>query len=234
MKELKTSSMTFQSKPEGTLGVKAVLFDFDGTLFDTIPLIVESYCSIYQAFGLRRHSEEEILAGIGLPLEEVLGEYPELQDDLLKEYQRFNQLHLQGHVGIYLGVPAMIKGLREKGFALGVVTAKRLGSLLPTLREFEAESWFDCIVTKEDTDRHKPDPEPLLKGMQALGLSNPAEVLYVGDSVHDLRAARNGGFPSAAVGWSAMPHEDLRAELPTLWVEDAKNLAQMLHLLPEK
>lgn len=226
--------MKYKFTPEGKLNVRAVLFDFDGTLFDTIPLIVESYRHTYKAYDLREHTEEEILSGIGLPLEEVLGEYPDIQDELLKEYLRFNRENLRGHVGLYLGVPGMIEDLRKLGLPVGVVTAKRMNSVQPTLEEFEAEDWFDCLVTKDHTDKHKPDPEPLLKGMQALGLNNPAEVLYVGDSVHDLRAARNGGFPSAAVEWSAMPHEQLRAEEPTLWIDEAENLAQMLHPLTEK
>lgn len=226
--------MEFEFSPEGKLKVRAILFDFDGTLFDTIPLIIESYRYLYRKYGLREHSEEEILSGIGLPLEEVLGEYPELQDELLIEYQRFNKENLRGHVGVYLGVPAMIRSLREMNFPLGVVTAKRMTSMRPTLEEFGALNSFDCLVTKEDTTKHKPDPEPLLLGMRALGLSDPAQVLYVGDSVHDLRAARNGGFPSAAVAWSAMPHEQLRAEEPTLWIEKAEHLSQMLHPLVEK
>lgn len=209
------------------VAVEAILFDFDGTLFDTISLIVESYQHVYKEFALREHSEEEILAGIGLPLEEIFSEYPDLQEELLKEYLRFNHSVTKQHVGIYLGIVPMLEGLREKGIPLGIVTAKREESLLPTLRQFEAEPYFEVIVSKGDTDKHKPDPEPLLLGMKKLGLSHPEQILYVGDSIYDLQAAHNGGFLSAAVGWSAMPHEALKAEQPSLWIDQASDLVSL-------
>ena len=209
------------------LTVEAVLFDFDGTLFDTISLIVESYQYVYKKFKLREHSVEEILSGIGLPLEEIFAEYPDLQDELLKEYLRFNHSVTKEHVGIYLGIVPMLEALREKEIPLGIVSAKREESLLPTLRQFEAEEYFAVIVSKGDTDKHKPDPEPLLLAMKKMGLDSPERILYVGDSVFDIQAAHNGGFLSAAVGWSSMPHEALKAEKPSCWIEKAGDLARL-------
>lgn len=212
------------------LPVKAIMFDLDGTLIDTIPIIIESYQATYDHFGKRFHDADEIKAGIGLPLEEIFMEYPDEVQDMLDWYIAYNMPRMGSHVGIYLGIPHMLAELKAAGYPLAIVTAKRLENARQSLRDFELLPYFDAVVTKFDTDIHKPDPEPLHMGRRKLGINNPEEVLYVGDSVHDLQAANNGHYPSAAVGWSAMPHADLRAENPTLWVDTPADLIRLLIL----
>lgn len=213
---------------------EGILFDFDGTLFDTIPLIVESYQYVYRKFKLREHSAEEIKRGIGLPLEEIFAEYPELAAELLREYIDFNRIRTATHVGLYIEAGRMLDTLREAGIPLGIVSAKRWDSIKPTLDMFDMEHYFQAIVTKGDTDKHKPDPEPLFLGMQKMGFKDPSRVIYAGDSVHDLRAAHNGGFMAAAVAWSAMPREDLEAENPDLWIENGEQLLRSILLKDAK
>lgn len=214
------------------LPCRGILFDFDGTLMDTIPLILESYHHSYAALGLRKHSDAEIIAGIGLTLEKVFAsEYPEHKAELLKIYLDFNHRVLNNRVAIYRGIIPMLRALRAAGFPLGIVTAKRKDGLTPTLDLFELEQYFDAIITKFDTVEHKPHPAPLLLGMQKLGIDNPAECLYVGDAVYDLQAAHNAGMPAVAVAWSATPRATLAAEGVDLWIEDPLHFVDQLQLL---
>lgn len=225
-----------QQKESGTtkltspLVVEGILFDFDGTLFDTIGLIIDCYQYTYRTHGLREHSVSEILSGIGLPLEQVLGEYGDQMPQLLATFQDRNRQVGSRSIGIFRGIGPMLDTLKEEEIPVGIVTAKRASSIWETLKQFQMEKVFQCVVTKDDTEKHKPDPEPIFCGMEKLGISDPLRVLYVGDSVHDLRAAHRAKCLSGAVGWSVMPHSDLRAENPTIWIETPLQLPKLVRL----
>ncbi|MDI9490247.1 MAG: HAD-IA family hydrolase [Clostridiaceae bacterium] len=208
--------------------LEAILFDFDGTLFDTIPLIVESYQYVYKKFNKRFHSAEEIKAGIGLPLEEVLiGEYPDDGAEMLQEYLNFNNQHSAHRYGIFLGIGPMLDDLREIGIPLGIVTAKRYDNAKVTLETSGYREHFDSLVTKYDTDIHKPNPAPLNLGMERLGLSDPSKIMYVGDSIFDVQAAKNGNFISVAVDWTQITPDKLRAQEPEIWLNNPQELVEL-------
>lgn len=205
--------------------IKAILFDFDGTLMDTIPLIVESYQYVYREYCGREVSREEIVAGIGLPLEEIFSsEKPERQEELLEAYLAYNRPRLGSGVGIYLGIGPMLEALSELDIALGIVTAKRGSDLEPTLEAFDLKKYFQVIVSKFDTAEHKPNPAPLNLAMERLGLEDPGEILYVGDAVYDIQAAKNGAFRSALVGWSATADSTRESENPDFYFETAAEI----------
>lgn len=218
---------------EGRLEVAGILFDFDGTLLDTIPLIVESYQAVYRAFALAEPSEAEIIASIGLPLEEVFRQVdPSRVDTLVAAYVAHNHAIIHETVGIFLGIIPMLERLKAMGFKLGVVTAKRRLGVLPSWEDFALDPYFDCLVTMDDSRVHKPDPTPLRIGMERLGLSDPQSVLYVGDAIYDLEAARRGQFPSALVSWTRTAPEVWRPYEPTLVIERACDFPEQLALAP--
>lgn len=209
--------------------IDGILFDFDGTLFDTISLIVESYQYAYRKHNKREHSEEEIKAGIGLPLETIFNnEYPEDSADLLKTYLEHNNHHTATGYGIFLGIGPMLDGLCELNVPLGIVTAKRYNNAIVTLETSGYKDYFSAIVTKYDTEIHKPNPEPLFLGMKKLGLSDPTRIMYVGDSVFDIQAANNGNFISVAVDWTQIDPELLRAESPDFWLDHPLDLVELV------
>lgn len=205
--------------------LKAVLFDFDGTLVDTIGAIVSSYRHTYRSFGLPVPEEAEIIAGIGLPLETVFARVqPERVVEMLQCYVAHNVRILDEQVGIFVGILPLLQQLREAGLKLGIVSAKRLPSLSKTLDFFELRPYFECLVCKEDTERHKPDPEPLLLGMKKLGLTEAQSVAYVGDAVYDLEAAHRAGMLAVQVAWSQTEAEALAAAKPDLILRRAEDL----------
>jgi pyrophosphatase PpaX len=209
---------------------RVVLFDLDGTLIDSGGIILASMRHATRAV-LNREIEDEILmatvGGAGL-VEQMRLLDPQRVDELVRVYREHNEpLHdtLEACVGILDVLPR----LRQEGRRLGIVTAKRretVGLAFATLPELEP--LFDVVVGSEDTERHKPDPDPLLFALDRLG-GEPAEAAYVGDSPFDLRAARAAGMHAVGVTWGGIhPAERLRAEEPDALVSSAEELLDVL------
>jgi pyrophosphatase PpaX len=115
--------------------------------------------------------------------------------------------------------------LRRRDHQLGIVTAKRVATVelafarLPFLRELT-----DVLVGAEDTERHKPDPDPVLEALRRIG-ADPGEAVYVGDSPFDIRAGNAAGVYTIAVGWGGIhPDERLLAEEPDALVQHPEEI----------
>ena len=207
-----------------------VLFDLDGTLIDSGPLIVASMKHAARTVLGREVEEELLTAAIGGPglVAQMHALDPERVDDLVEAYRAHNE-PLHEELEAFWEVVEVLPRLRGEGRRLGIVTAKRRVTVrlafdrLPGLEEN-----FDVLVGAEDTERHKPDPDPLLEALARLGAS-PAEAAYVGDSPFDVRAAKAAGVHAVAVAWGGIHGERvLRAEGPDAYVEHAEELLGVL------
>lgn len=207
----------------------AVLYDFDGTLVDTVPVIVKCF---QQAFlNVLGHTEDEafILSTIGLPLSYALSGYdPAVQKALFDEYQKENAVRIKTEVRVFEGVSEGLALLGSMGVRQGVVTSKNRKTALINLEQFAMVPFFEVLITGEDTNVHKPNPEPILLALEKMEISDLSRVLYVGDSVHDLRCAYNAGVDSAAVNWTYMPKNELAAEKPAYWLDRLTDLSCIL------
>lgn len=206
-----------------------VLYDLDGTLVDTVPVIVESFQRAF--LEIVGHTEDEafILSTIGLPLEYAFAGYDlPIQESLTKVYRRENAKLLGVSVRVFEGVMEGLALLNAMGVRQGVVTSKRRDTALISIKQFEMDPFFEVIISGEDTNIHKPNPEPLLYALQKMGISDLSRVLYVGDSVHDLSCAGSAGVDSAAVNWTYMPKSELAAEKPRYWLGRLTDLSCIL------
>src|ERR687897_633266 len=151
--------------------LKAVLFDFDGTIVDTTELIHESMRRATGEVLGRTPSREVLLANVGQPLPrqmELLD--PERAEELLASYRLHNEELHEDLIEAFPNVEASLARLRDAGLRLAVVTSKRRFSLEMALDSFpDLRDVFDVFVTMEDTTEHKPLPAPLLKGLELLG-----------------------------------------------------------------
>lgn len=207
----------------------AVLFDVDGTLLDTVPLIVSTYQYVFCNFLGHPVDEAEILASIGTPLDIMFEQYDHEQAErMINLYLDYCRRHTETGIGIFLQVPRMLEMLAEKGFRLGIVTSKRRVSAMHSLSVFDLAKPFEVIITRESTEKHKPSPEPVLEAMRQLGVTDPSRVVFVGDSLHDLNCAKNAGCRSVIVDWTAMPADELRQAQPDLWLERPEQLVDFL------
>ena len=207
-----------------------VLFDLDGTLIDSGPIILASMQHAARTVLGREIPAEELALTIGgqgivaqmealdpYHVDELLEVYKEHNDGLHSTLEAFDDLHV------------LVSRLKVEGRRLGIVTAKRHRTVALALARFPAlEEGFDVVVAHEDTERHKPDPDPVLLAIEKLG-GKPTDAAYVGDSPFDIRAAKAAGVFAVAVGWGGIhPDERLLAEQPDAFVHDAEELLDVL------
>ena len=193
----------------------SVLFDLDGTLIDSGPLILASFQHATRTVLGRVIPADELLAGVGgHGLEEQMRAFDaESVDDLVAVYREHN-LREYENVALFPGVRDVIEQLRDEGRALGVVTVKGRAAVDLTFSLLKLNGLFDTVVTSDDTIRQKPAPDPLLAALKHLG-SPAATAAYVGDAPFDVQAARAAGLRAIAVSWGGIhPRERLVAEQP--------------------
>ena len=196
------------------------LFDFDGTLADSVELIMASFRHATAEVLGHVPDEAELRAGIGLPLIEQMRTLDaERAQELYEAYVEHNLAVHDELMRPYPGVDELLQRLRRDGRRLGVVTSKRRETALLGL-DVLGLGEFDVLIGWEDTESHKPGPEPVLRALELLGAS-PDEGVYVGDTPWDMQAGRAAGVATVAVLWGVAGRAELEAETPDLVVADA-------------
>lgn len=199
---------------------QAVLWDIDGTLIDTTALIVGALDQTFREFTGRSLPADELRALIGVPLDAqmwALGDpagYGTTAEAMAAAtIARYEKGREQEHV-IDEAVQALIFGKRL-GIKTALVTSKNDIELANTLPRLGISAYCDAIISADKVaPDFKPHPKGTLMALEILGVVNPADALYVGDSIYDMRAARAAGVRAAAVLWGAAPEAALRAENP--------------------
>jgi pyrophosphatase PpaX len=211
--------------------LKAALFDFDGTLVDTTEMI---YQGMRHATGtvLGRDDipRETLLANVGQPLPRQMELIDAEKAELLLEAYRHH--HEENHDALIQEFPQVAQALsrlRSAGIQVAVVTSKRQASVEMALNNFpDLRNVVDRFVTMEDTNEHKPHPEPLWRGLELLGGVQKEEAAYVGDSPFDVEAAKAAGLTSVAVSWGAFSEDRLREAEPDHLVPDIESAVDVL------
>jgi pyrophosphatase PpaX len=203
-----------------------ILFDLDGTLIDSGPIILASMKHASLTVLGREADEELVRAAIGGPglIAQMRDLDPERVDELVEAYRAHNEpLHEQ--LEAFADVLALLPVLRDEGHTLGIVTAKRLRTVALALDRFPVlREATDVVIGAEDTERHKPEPDPLLEALDRLG-GHARDAVYVGDSPFDVRAAKAAGMFAVAVAWGGIhPEERLEQEAPDALVRSAEEL----------
>ncbi len=206
-----------------------VLFDLDGTVIDSGGIILASMRhATHEVLG-REYADEELMRAVGGPgLEAQMEAFdPERVDELVTVYRAHNEpLHEQ--LLCCAGMEDALERLHAEGRRLAVVTAKRRSTVELAFAHVPLGHLFEVIVGGDETERHKPDPEPLLLAAERLGAS-PEEAVYIGDSPFDVRAAKAAGMASVAVTWGRI-HERSRLENehPDAIVDTAEQLLAVI------
>jgi pyrophosphatase PpaX len=189
----------------------AVLFDLDGTLIDSIELIVSA---ARHAFGSRAGpapSTEEFVAGIGRPLIAQFGPYCATDQEmqaLIASYRQYQLAHHDSLTTAYDGIPAAIQTLDEAGHALAVVTSKVDALANRALVHVGLAPRFPVVIGCDATTRHKPDAEPVLLALERTGVA-AADGIFVGDSPYDILAGRAAGVLAVGALWGPFPRHVL-------------------------
>ena len=193
-------------------GFRYVVFDVDGTLADTDDISQRAL----QDLLFERTGEEEDLADLaftrGIPGDEALAQLGIFDASALDRWDELAREHAD-EVKLFYGVREMLEELRASGRVLGIVSSRRRDEYEAVITPLGVDGYFETMVLAEDTERHKPEPDPLLEYLRRSG-AKPEETIYVGDTAHDSRAARSAGVSFVFAGWGAATY----VEQPSYWV----------------
>jgi pyrophosphatase PpaX len=208
---------------------RVVLFDLDGTLVDSGPIILASFRHATQTVLKRTIPDAELMAHVGGHglYEQMKAFDADRVDELVSVYSEHNA-PLYAGLEAFPGVEDALRRLKDEGRQLGVVTTKRRQSVEICFSTLPLRDYFVVVVTSEDSERHKPHPDPILKALERLG-AEPADAAYVGDAPFDVEAAKAAGVHAIAVTWGGIhTDERLEAERPDAIVHDVEELLAAL------
>lgn len=207
-----------------------VLFDLDGTLIDSVRLILDSYHHTLAAHGLESKSDDFWLAGLGTPLRvqfRYWSEDPVRLEEMIGTYREYNLAHHDRMVTAYPGVVDMVRAIRRAGYRTGLVTSKNKPGALRGLKLVGLDTEMELVIGADDVVNPKPHPEPIDVALRQLG--QPAgSTIYVGDSIHDMESGRTAGVKTGAVLWGPFGREHLAPTEPDYWLERPGDLLAVL------
>ncbi|MBT1278612.1 pyrophosphatase PpaX [Thermoanaerobacter sp. CM-CNRG TB177] len=210
------------------MGIRTVLFDLDGTIIDTNELIIESF-----KYTIQKHlgyiiQPEEVTPYFGEPLQITLKRFSQDKWELMVDtYRRYNEFNHDKYTKIRQDVKAALELMYKNGIKMGIVTSKRRELAVRGLKLFDLEKYFKVIVALEDTERHKPHPDPIVKALEVLN-ANKEETLMVGDSPYDILCASNAGVKSVAVKWTILPFNLLEEAKPDYVINDMWEILKII------
>lgn len=208
--------------------LKAVLFDLDGTLINSIDHIISCWQETVRTCLRREVTREELLPTLGRALLECFEEIAPGRGEEMREIYRAHQKTTHDTmVTLFPGTREALDQLRDAGLTLGLVTSKGLPVASEGLNLFGLMPYFSTLVTYEDTTRHKPNPDPLLVAMDRLGVQ-PADVIYIGDAVVDIQAGKAAGMHTIGATWGAGDRESLIDAMPDHLCDSMDEVAALL------
>jgi len=208
----------------------ALFLDLDGTLIDSGPIILASYRHATSSVLGLDVPDAELMALVGGPgLREQMARFSaERADELVAVYRAHNEPLHQGLLA-FPGIDGVLRALKAEGRRVGVVTAKWRPTVELAFAAVGFGGLFDVVVGSEDTERHKPEPEPILHALELLG-ARAGDAAYVGDSPYDVAAARAAGAHDAHIAHvrGRAPGQAGQGEHPDAIVHSAEELLAAL------
>ena len=210
--------------------IRAVLYDFDGTLADSTELIMRSYRHTMRTHLGDVPPDEDWLSGFGMTLESQLNRFARSEAEaaaMLDTYRDYQNTIHDELLRPFPDAAQTVAELERRGYRLAIVTSKHRRSAMRGMELCGLVSHFDVIVTPEDVRQPKPHPEPVLFALERLGVS-PEEALFVGDSPHDVAAGRAAGTRTAGVLWGPFPRAALEQARPDALLSTQRDVIRLL------
>jgi HAD superfamily hydrolase (TIGR01509 family) len=226
--------LIFQKRPFHS--IRAIIFDMDGTLVDSIDTFHAIVKDAMECLGMELTSSREILfecLSQGKKISDII--FPPDLENRSVIVQRFRALAInafketfsQGAVELIDGVFRLFNGLRERGFSLAIVTSSMTEVVVPFLKAKNLHPYLNCVLGRTEVARLKPAPDPLLKCMEILNVE-PCETIYVGDSVVDIQAGKAAGVWTVGVLTGTSDLNRLKAEAPDAILHSVGDLLTIL------
>ncbi len=213
---------------------RALLFDLDGTLADSVALLLAAF---HHAFAAHRPNDtppdEEWIAGIGTPLITQMRHFVSSEDDaqrMILTYRDFQRAHHDEMLREFEGVGETLVLLKSRGHPTALVTSKSNDLAHRALTWLHLTDSIDVVVGMDSTERHKPDPAPVLHALAELG-AKAETALFLGDSPHDIAAGNAAGVTSVAALWGPFSRTVLEQARPTWLLEHIRELPALIDRL---
>lgn len=197
--------------------INAVIFDMDGVIFDTESLYLKHWCSIFSKYGYEMTKENYLLVmgrGRKVVKEKFLGIYGENLpiDNMYKEkdYELSKYIE-ENEVPIKEGAYELLEFLKASGYKVALATSAKRGRAMKHLKDSRFENYFDVIITGEDIEKTKPNPEIFLKALERLNIE-PKKAVVIEDSIAGIKAAKNAGIFAIHVPDLKEPDEEIIKE----------------------
>lgn len=192
---------------------KIVILDFDGTIADTRPVILNTFHRTLDAMNLPQHSDDEIAATIGLPLLKAFSTLEPMNKEMAAvctaTYRRiFEDVNAEIGVPMFPHVADTLRQMHDKGCILTIATSRGYKSAAEFIRNFHLDDIITFIIAAEDVKHAKPDAEPVEKTLKHYGLK-PEDAVVIGDTHFDILMGRNAGCATIGVTYGNGSRESL-------------------------
>jgi pyrophosphatase PpaX len=182
--------------------IKAIIFDFDGTLANTLPVCFYAFKKVFKEFDDKDPSTEEIKAMFGPSETGIIREnltHINKEQAIELYYKAYTEQH-QALVKPNDEMDELLENLKNRGIKLGVVTGKGKRSLDISLKALQMDGLFDVIITGDDVVNPKPHPEGVIKALNLLGIEKE-DAMFLGDSDADIQAGKQANVYTIGVQW---------------------------------
>lgn len=212
--------------------IRHIIFDFDGTLVDTAPLITSTMMTTISELNLPGRSLDECRATIGLRLVDIPAtlwpDRPGLGEIYADTYRRiFDRQKLQIPVKCFPGVIETLRELHSRGFGMAIASSRSHHSLAEYCTEFGLDDVFTCLTGGDDVTNGKPAPDPVLTICRHTGWL-PADTLVVGDAIFDIEMGHNAGTETCAVTYGNQTARQLATASPGAMIDHFPALLNVL------
>lgn len=212
--------------------LKAIFFDNDGTIVDTLgPILTSFRYMLEKELGSCSDADiEKFKTLIGLPSYDQFKEYTNDEDkiqSMIKTYRSHNNKILFDLSKNFEGLPEVLEQLYNQDYFMGIVTSKLHDVCLEGLKCLGIDKYFKYIQGPDDWHIHKPNPGALTYACNQTGYS-PSEVMYVGDSIYDINAGNGAGCITCAVLWGVAPQNVLETANPDFIISKPEELLSLL------
>ncbi len=212
--------------------IKLVILDFDGTMGDTQQLILDTFQATIEALHLPLRSREACASTIGLPLVQAfisLFNIDKAEAEKCRDtyHNIFDQLNVKGAVVPFPCVIETIKELSARGYIVTIASSRGRGSLENYVAEFDLKNDIQFLLGVDDTVKHKPDPEPVLKTLTHFGIKAD-EAIIVGDTKFDILMGVRAGSLTCGVDYGNGTRDELKAAGATYIISRFSDLLKLV------
>lgn len=210
--------------------IRGIIFDFDGTLANTLPVIFACYDYSTEKVLGKKADRAPFIETFGLPLQicltRVFGEEKGLK--ICNEYRAFQELHHDELIQPFPKIRETLEQLRRMDIPMAVVTSKSTATCLRGARCLGIADFFVTVIGSEMVKRPKPHAEPTRMALEKLG-TLPAETLCVGDAPFDIMSGREAGCITTAVEYTQVAREKFTGKAkPDFWIKDISCLLKLI------